>query len=254
MAGPRRAGAAAVSAAGDASGLLRSRADWEQMAVHAGATFRPLVQVVSERAQIEALLRELGRVTTHCLTSLHAGTPPEPSRLAASVAADRALMDRGVQLRLVYPQAFLADRSFADYAAEIAECGAQVRFADGVPHRLIVSDARRAVVPLDNRDLGVGACTTTSAQLVGGLAALADTLFRRGRPLESAAQGEDAAPTQMELRLLAMLSSGVPDGLAARRLAVSERTFRRHVTQLLAKLGAESRFQAGVRAVERGWL
>jgi DNA-binding NarL/FixJ family response regulator len=136
----------------------------------------------------------------------------------------------------------------------MTELGAAVRFTDGVPHRLIVSDARRAMVPIDNADLAAGACTTTSAQLVGGLSVLASTLFRRGRPIGEVDLLTAEPPTQMELRLLTMLSSGIPDGVAAKRLAISERTFRRYVTQLLHKLGAENRFQAGVRAVERGWV
>jgi len=243
-----------VTPAPEGTQLLRSRRDWEEMALRAGAGFAPLVQVLSGRAEIEALLADLGARTRSTLTSLHAGAPPSADRLTASVPADRALVDRGVVLRLVYPRSFLADPAFAGYAADMATLGARVRFTDGVPHRLIVSDGRVAVVPVDNRDLEVGACATTSAQLVGGLAVLADTLYRRGRTLEEVAGADDTAPTPLELRLLAMLSSGVPDTVAARRLAVSERTLRRHLTQLLAKLGAESRFQAGVRAVERGWL
>ena len=40
----------------------------------------------------------------------------------------------------------------------------------------------------------------------------------------------------------------------ARTLGISLRTTRRRVAALMAELGADSRFQAGVEAVRRGWL
>jgi len=46
----------------------------------------------------------------------------------------------------------------------------------------------------------------------------------------------------------------VTDEAAARRLGVSLRTVRRWASHLADRLGARSRFQAGVRARERGWI
>jgi len=40
----------------------------------------------------------------------------------------------------------------------------------------------------------------------------------------------------------------------ARKLGVSVRTSRRITAELTQRLGARSRFQAGARAVERGWI
>jgi DNA-binding NarL/FixJ family response regulator len=54
--------------------------------------------------------------------------------------------------------------------------------------------------------------------------------------------------------VLMLMSSGVKDEAAARQLNVSDRTYRRHVADILSRLGASSRFQAGVEAVRRGWL
>ena len=44
------------------------------------------------------------------------------------------------------------------------------------------------------------------------------------------------------------------DTAIARHLAISERTLRRRLKDLMDELGVDSRFVAGVRAVERGWL
>jgi DNA-binding NarL/FixJ family response regulator len=55
-------------------------------------------------------------------------------------------------------------------------------------------------------------------------------------------------------QLLEMLASGAKDEQIARALGMSLRTVRRRIASLMAELGADSRFQAGIEAVRRGWL
>ena len=54
--------------------------------------------------------------------------------------------------------------------------------------------------------------------------------------------------------MLRLLAGGLTDEMIARRLGVSVRTARRAASDLLSRLGARSRFQAGARAVAREWL
>lgn len=54
--------------------------------------------------------------------------------------------------------------------------------------------------------------------------------------------------------MLKLLGNGCTDELVARRLGVSVRTARRVAAELFARLGAQSRFQAGARALARGWI
>jgi DNA-binding NarL/FixJ family response regulator len=54
--------------------------------------------------------------------------------------------------------------------------------------------------------------------------------------------------------LLRQLSRGAKDEQIARSLGVSLRTVRRRMADLFEELGVESRFQAGVEAVRRGWI
>lgn len=57
-----------------------------------------------------------------------------------------------------------------------------------------------------------------------------------------------------ELELLKILSEGHTDEVAGRRLNLSLRTVRRMMSQIMDRLGAQSRFQAGVQAAAQGWL
>lgn len=54
--------------------------------------------------------------------------------------------------------------------------------------------------------------------------------------------------------MLRLLSLGATDEFAAAQLGISVRTVRRMVAQIMNRLGARSRFQAGVKAADRGWL
>jgi DNA-binding NarL/FixJ family response regulator len=50
------------------------------------------------------------------------------------------------------------------------------------------------------------------------------------------------------------MSAGYTDESAAARLGVSVRTVRRMMSTIMTRLGARSRFQAGIRAADRGML
>jgi DNA-binding NarL/FixJ family response regulator len=54
--------------------------------------------------------------------------------------------------------------------------------------------------------------------------------------------------------LVMLLSQGHTDDSAAKRLGVSERTCRRMMADMMERLGARSRFEAGLLAAREGWL
>ncbi|MGW3248842.1 helix-turn-helix domain-containing protein [Streptomyces sp. NPDC001070] len=60
--------------------------------------------------------------------------------------------------------------------------------------------------------------------------------------------------TGQEATTLQLLADGLTDEAIAKRLGVSPRTARRIATDLMERLNARSRFQAGARAVQHGWL
>lgn len=67
----------------------------------------------------------------------------------------------------------------------------------------------------------------------------------------------DASPSGLaadDSELLELLASGLTDAAIGRRLGVSYRTVQRRVRTLMMRLEAATRFQAGSRAVHRGWL
>jgi DNA-binding NarL/FixJ family response regulator len=77
-----------------------------------------------------------------------------------------------------------------------------------------------------------------------------------GRALRNVGSGIGVlAPTDLESRervLIKLLNDGYTDGAIARKMGVSDRTIRRLNAQLMKKLGARSRFEAGVMATKMG--
>jgi len=51
-----------------------------------------------------------------------------------------------------------------------------------------------------------------------------------------------------------MLENGFTDEGISRKMDVSIRTVRRTMADLMKRLNAQSRFQAGAEAVRRGWI
>jgi DNA-binding NarL/FixJ family response regulator len=93
--------------------------------------------------------------------------------------------------------------------------------------------------------------------VAGGLVALAPahvaTLLGSAANADAPRGSEWIQPlTPRELQVLRMLSEGVPNKAIAADLQISEHTAKFHVSQILAKLGAESRTEAvaiGIRHV-----
>ncbi len=74
------------------------------------------------------------------------------------------------------------------------------------------------------------------------------------------ARGERAAPpgvarlTEREVEVLRLLARGRSNARIAQELAVSERTMKFHVENLLGKLGVGNRTEAVMEGIRRGWL
>lgn len=155
----------------------------------------------------------------------------------------------GRRSRAIYPvRALVEDR---DLLALRMEAGEEIRVLPELPTRMVVIGAGHALLP---EPLGFSDDPRSIIHQRGVVEALAmwfEEMWDRAEAVHEL--GADAHP-EMRRLLLEQLASGAQDAQIARRLGLSLRTVRRRVAELLAELGAESRFQAGVEAVRRGWL
>jgi DNA-binding CsgD family transcriptional regulator/tetratricopeptide (TPR) repeat protein len=118
---------------------------------------------------------------------------------------------------------------------------ALTRIANSTDHR----ELRETLSVLD--DLGARATATAARRRMKDLGM---TSIPRGP--RAATRAAVAGLTAREQEVLALLSQGLPDKEIARRLVISERTVHRHVSSILAKMGASTRMAAARQAVRLG--
>jgi DNA-binding NarL/FixJ family response regulator len=93
----------------------------------------------------------------------------------------------------------------------------------------------------------------TEPTVVQNVASLFDAAWRSGTDL-AVYDAQHAELRALAPRVLELLASGCKDETAARALGLGVRTYRRRVAELMAVLGADSRFQAGARARDLGLI
>jgi DNA-binding CsgD family transcriptional regulator/sugar-specific transcriptional regulator TrmB len=218
------------------------------------------IDAIQDRLEVLARTME-----SECLSVMPGGGQSQGS-LDASRPLDEAAMKRGVALLTLYQDSVRNDRATYAYARWMTDEGGQVRTAPLLPPRMLIVDRKIAVVPIDLNDTKRGALVTREPAIVASLVAIYqqawDTAIplgadqdRRGRDRDGDQDGESGAglsPGEKELLLL--LAKGMTDEAAAKRLGVSLRTVRRQMAGLMERLGATSRFEAGLKAAQRGWL
>lgn len=186
--------------------------------------------------------------------SLMPGGAQSEESIKASRRLDADAIDRGVHLRTVYLDSVRNDPATLAYADWLTSLGSEVRTAPTLPMRLLIVDRKIAIVPVDPHDTSAAAIEVVSEGIIAGLVALFRSVWRTAVPLGAPRRRDDRGLSAQDRQVLYFLAAGLTDEMIARRLAVSGRTVRRIASELLARLGARSRFQAGARAVARDWL
>jgi DNA-binding CsgD family transcriptional regulator/sugar-specific transcriptional regulator TrmB len=212
---------------------------------------------VEELVGVDAVRDRLEQLTMAAQSDVMAFAPGgahTPESLMASQPLDQQLLERGVNVRTIYLDSVRNDQSTANYAQWLTGMGGQVRTVPVLPLRMIVVDRSTALVPINPDRSKAGAAVLRSPGAVAAMVALFEQVWNTANPLGEPKSRTEGGLTAQEGAVLQLLARGDTDEVVARNLGVSVRTVRRIASELMAKLGARSRFQAGARAVERGWL
>ncbi|WP_227984383.1 helix-turn-helix transcriptional regulator [Nocardia spumae] len=162
-------------------------------------------------------------------------------------------MSSGVRYQTLYHDTIYQDPDRLRYALAANSSGAQARTLPDPPLKVIIADDDRAALMLhhderrgDPMGLRIAACPTLDVivhtfEVLWSLAA--PISVNPGQPLD-----------ERDRAILTLMGLGATDDTIARRLGMSRRTVVRRTASLLERLGASTRFQAGVQAIRRGWL
>ena len=203
---------------------------------------------------IRRRIRDLAASSELEVCSFIPGGAQSAAGLQANRALDADVIDRGLLLRTIYLDSARNDGPTHDYAHWLCDLGGQVRTVPTLPLRMFIVDRRVAIVPENLDDGDAVAIVVSNRGLVVALYTLFASVWRTATPLRSRGPRDEEGLTDQGRAVLKLLGSGCTDELVARRLGVSVRTARRVAAELFARLGAQSRFQAGARALARGWI
>ncbi|WP_234431987.1 helix-turn-helix transcriptional regulator [Streptomyces sp. NRRL S-241] len=182
------------------------------------------------------------------------GGAQSQASLDASRPLDEQALARRVGMRVVYQDSPRNDAATLAYAQWTTGLGCQVRTSPSCRPAWIF-DGETALVPIDPAQSRLGALCTTSSGIVASLVALFEQTWETAVPLgaDRRQRSEDGI-TAGERRLLKLLAAGMTDEAVGKRLGVSLHTVRRQMSALMERLDATSRFEAGLKAAQRGWL
>ncbi|MGH4032658.1 LuxR C-terminal-related transcriptional regulator [Actinomycetota bacterium Odt1-20B] len=135
-----------------------------------------------------------------------------------------------------------------------AESRFEVRVSEAELRDIVVVDGSTALVRGGGGKADGQATLVKDTAAVRALELLFAGAWSRGRKLDDHLALSPRLQSELTRKILERLRDGRTDASAAQELDVSLRTYRRHVAEIMRELGANSRFQAGARAVELGLL
>lgn len=238
--------------------IKRARLYAEQLAgryVRTAAGWEPteLVEVVSGPEAVAQLVEQIVRSTSKEIRFID----KHPYAVAPTVLApaEAEMLRRGIAYRALYDATGLVTRNIQAELEPTIAMGEQARVIPEAPVKLILSDHRLALLPLQSNPTTIDSVVAVHpSALLDALGALFESLWRTALPLPvPTGRPASAQPLSPEdARLIALLTAGLPDQAVARQLGLSYRTFQRRVGALIELLGVRTRFQAGLQAAFRG--
>ncbi|MFJ6759476.1 LuxR C-terminal-related transcriptional regulator [Streptomyces sp. NPDC091273] len=204
---------------------------------------------------IQSRLEQIANKATTSVCTFMPGGGHSPASIEAARHNDAQILLRGVEVRTVCLDSVRNSAPTLEYARWLTESGGEVRTVPSLPLRMILIDGASALVPLDPSDTRRGAVLLHAAGAMTALSTLFEQVWAVALPLGAQhARDEGTGLTAQERELLTLLAKGLTDETAAGRLGVSLSTVRRSMASIMERLGARSRFEAGLRAAQAGWL
>jgi hypothetical protein len=217
------------------------------------AQSRDFMDVVTDEHSITERWYQLQRAAQHevrgfdCPPYFADPTDPDPVELKR--------LSQGVSYRVIYADEVLrAPGRWGDLEAGIS-AGEQARVVQRLPAKLTLFDDFAATLPVTGRpeaadDGSKAVIVVHRSPMLDALSALFEAYWDKAVPLVLNADGVPTKATPAastdDARLIRLLTAGFGNDAIERALGVSASTVQRRVHELMERLGAKTRFQAGL--------
>ncbi|MFK4150153.1 LuxR C-terminal-related transcriptional regulator [Streptomyces sp. NPDC004065] len=212
---------------------------------------------VTSVSTVEEMVQGLYDVTDTARSTLRTAYAENtlPVRLRRRLDRLRQRMfDRGIQIRSVRLRRDSVLPGSYDTFSRLVAQGVELRLASVIPLNMMIIDSDFAVLPAAAGEPGSPQLTIHSAALVNALTQVFEHTWRGATPFAPEGDRSPAELSNEQRTLAQLLADGMKDEAIARTLGVSPRTVSRLIADLMQRLGANSRFAAGVRAAQYGLL
>jgi DNA-binding CsgD family transcriptional regulator len=235
---------------------VRDQADVAQAALIRWPSSVHQVTELFGLGSIRRQLEQLAHRTRREVLAFVPGGLQQRDSIAASKTPNHHVLSRGVRMRSVYLDSARRDKATSAHLRWLCTRGAEVRTVPMLPMRMIVFDREHVMLPSSSGGASGKAVLLSGSGVASTITELFHHFWRDATPFkveEDTGGDEPELPDEWKA-LLRLLREGCTEEQAGRRLGVSTRTVGRITAELMAQLGARSRFEAGVLATLKGWV
>ncbi|MFE0514803.1 LuxR C-terminal-related transcriptional regulator [Streptomyces sp. NPDC058964] len=206
--------------------------------------------VITDQGTVQSMLDHL---SAHCRQEVASVAPggarPGP-QLQAARKSSLSMRERGVAVRTIYQHTARSDLATRAYVRDVTEAGVEVRTADQVIDRILIYDRDTVFLPThaeqdDESQSTGGAIVVREPTLVAFVCNVFEHLWDGATPFVPDTSRAPSVADDLKQSILRLMAKGYKDEMVARRLGMSVRTCRRHISEITEELEATSRFQAG---------
>ncbi|MFS0696651.1 helix-turn-helix transcriptional regulator [Streptomyces nitrosporeus] len=215
-----------------------------------GKDFRSLVGFDAINHEIEAAAERCG---SSVLTA-QPGGGRDAASLEAAWPSTRALLQRGVRMRTIYQHSARFHAETRRYVTRVRGYGADVRTLDEFFDRMVIFDREVAFIPAGGDPQM--ALAVHQPAVVEFLIGVFERFWKIGSvfPDKQDAHSRMRTMSDMRVSIVRFLAEGETDEVIAKRLGISVRTCRSHISKIYEEFGARSRCQLGVLIARSGVL
>ncbi len=211
--------------------------------------------VISDPSVIRSMIDSLGKSCRHELLAMHPGGPRPAFVLASARDSNSRMLERGVRVKTIYQHTARGDLATKSFVRDVTALGAEFRTADELVDRVLIYDRETVVLA---RHTGADGTPTAAivreSTLVGFVCKVFEYIWDGATPFNPETAKAEAITDDLKQSVLRLMAKGYKDEMVARRLGMSVRTCRRHISEITEELEATSRFQAGFNVAMSGIL
>jgi DNA-binding CsgD family transcriptional regulator len=211
------------------------------------------VETLEDPHLIHRVLIDYGRDVTEKVYISQPGQGSTADVHEESVRKDLDLLQNGVRRRTLYDVGTRDHVPTRKAVEAITAGGGEFGVLPFVPLRMLIFDDELAVVGRQLTREDKAALVVRDHSLISMFTRLFDVAWELSESF-LARPAASSPLSSLQRSILQGLASGLPDESIARRLDINVRTCRRHIASMLETLGAESRFQAALKARDAGWI